>query len=95
MDIALVEHPQNDVDHDNGHDQQQGQSFGGCLVDLGRPLKPGRNGSRQAFSLLFDGCHGRAEGDVRFEIERDRNRGYLPQMVDRKRSKAVFERAER
>ena len=44
MDIALVEDPQHDVDHQDGHDEEQREPLGGGLVDLGGSLKAGGDG---------------------------------------------------
>ena len=87
MDVALVKHPQYDVDgHDGGEDQQQGARKRGSKGERGA-LKTGLDADGQAELAFgrFDGVDRVSEGYPVRQVERDGCRGKLPDMVDNER----------
>ena len=53
MDEAFVENAEHDVDHQDGHDQQQRQPLGGGLKSLGGSLEAGGDGGREVPGTAF------------------------------------------
>ena len=90
MDEALIQDAQHQVDHQDGHHQQQSQTADGRFERLRRALKAGADGCRQHFPCCFAHCiDGIAQRDPRTQIERDGHRRQLAQVIDGERAPAI------
>ena len=53
MDEALIEDAENEINHQNAHDQEEPQPLEGGLEGLGSALEAGGDGARQDFPGRF------------------------------------------
>src|ERR1022692_3127779 len=83
MDEALVQNAQHDVNHQNGHDQQDGQSLERLLEFLHRALEVDADGGRYAQFLqrLFYVPGRLAQGLAGFKVKEQGTRGSCPKRV--------------
>ena len=87
MNIAFVQHAQNNVDRDDGCKNQEGFTRERVLKCRGRSLKRGMDARRQLNILLYllDGLGGIAQGSPRRQVEGKCYHRKLSLMVDGER----------
>ena len=96
VDVALVEHPEDDVDGDERGQDEKGLGGQRGLEGLGRALEARPDGGGQPDLPLgvLDGGDGVAEGDAGGEVEGQRHRRKLPLVIDGERGGARHEAGE-
>src|SRR5215510_3095046 len=97
MNVAFVEHAENDVDSHEGRQNQEWLVDQGDLKCLRRSLKAGLNARGQLEFLLdlVDGGHSIAQGSAGREIKRHRDDRKLPLVVYCEGSTARLQMSER
>ena len=91
VDVALVEHPEHDVDGHEGRKNQQGLIAQRILKRLGRALKTALNtrGHSQLLRGRFDRRHRISQGNFRREVERNGRCGKLSLVTDGERPRGL------
>ena len=92
VDEAFVEDAENQVNHEDGHDQQNAESAERFLEGLRAALEAGDDGNRQRrIGQRLHLGHRLADRDPARQIERECHRRKLARMVDRERAEALGE----
>ena len=90
---ALVEDAEHEVDHDDGHQQDQAEAAQRILERLRRALEARRHRGRQRRGRgRLDLRHGIAEREAGLEVERDRHRRQLAGVADAQRARRRWSR---
>ena len=92
MDEAFVEDAENQVNHEDGHDQQNAESAERFLEGLRAALEAGDDRNRQRrIGQRLHLVHRLADRDPAGQIKRECHRRKLARMVDRERAEALGE----
>ena len=97
MNEALVQNAQHEVDHEDRQHQQNAHPLQRCLKCLRRALERGVDRGRQIHlrSRLTDFRDGLRQRDTFAQVERDRHRRKLAEMVDGERADRGLQRRDR
>ncbi|MNX88083.1 hypothetical protein D3C86_1200410 [compost metagenome] len=92
MDVALVQHPQDQVDDDEREQQQPAHAAHRVLEGLAGALELGHDPRRQhRLGGLLHQARRVAQGDARLEVEGQRRRGHLVEVGDLHRAHALLQ----
>src|SRR6266404_487660 len=88
MDETLIQDAENDVDHHDGHEQQDSHVLDGRLEDLSGALEICRQGRRQVkiHQGLVDCIDRGAKRNIWSQVEGNRNRRQLAKVIDSQRA---------
>src|SRR5260370_41178464 len=96
MDEALLQNPQDNIDDQDGHEQQQYQTSEGRLKCLRGSLQGGGDGGGQdLFGLSVEGVDGITQGDARFQVEAEGDGRRLAQVIYGERANFLLEVGDR